>query len=140
MKKLILGLIATVMFAGTSYAQKTEVKTEGRPLIEFEFGRKSKNCGGFGICILRINISPELGAEIIQALLLPGGVLKVAMPPKFYKDHASAFQNGYLVVEEDYVIDRETTKAIGLKDNYTIKTGKYKVEFDKNSNTYNCTF
>lgn len=137
MKKLVFGLIATVMFSATSIAQETPPKDP--PLIEFEFGRKSKNCAGIGVCKFKINLTAENAVMLITALAR-NGKIQARMSPTFYKDNAYGFQNGYLVLEEDYKIDLETTRALGVADNYTIKTGKYLVVFDKSTNTYNCTF
>ena len=138
MKKLVFGLIATVMLSATSFAQETTPK-ENPPLIEFEFGRKSKNCGGIGVCKFKINLTVENAVTLITALAR-NGKIQAVMSPTFYKNNAKAFPNGYLVLEEDYKIDLETTRRLGVADNYTIKTGKYLVVFDKSTNTYNCTF
>src|SRR6478672_455225 len=137
MKKFLFGLIAIVFLSAPMVAQTT---TEKPPLIELEFGRKSMNCGGFGICVLRINVTVEDVVTLVTAIANPAGLINLKMSPTFYKDHSKSFQNGYLVIDEDFRIDLETTRKIGVADGYTIKKGKYQVVFDKSTNTYNCTF
>lgn len=139
MKKFMFGLIATVILSAPIFAQTTPPKEENPPVIELEFGRKSKDCGGFGICKFKIHLTPEVISTLIAAFA-KNGKIQARMSPAFYKNNAKSFPDGYLVVEEDYRIDLETTRAIGVADNYTIRTGRYQVVFDKSTNTYNCTF
>lgn len=113
------------------------------PLIELEWGRKSLNCTGFGICKFRVNLFAEDVVQVATAVLMffrPDGQVKIQMGADYYKKNARVFQNGYLVMDEEFVIDRETMKAVGVSEPYTIKRGKYQVVFDKSTNTYNCTF
>jgi hypothetical protein len=138
MKKLLFGLMATMMLT-ISYAQ-TSVPKEDPPLIELEFGRKSRGCAGFGICKFKVTITVETAVTLITAFARSNGTLTMTMSKDVYLKNIKNFPNNYLQVDEDYIIDRETTKAIGIPDNYTIKTGKYQVVFDKATNTYNCTF
>jgi hypothetical protein len=139
MKKLLFGLIATVFLSAPMFAQDPPPKEDNPPLIELVFGRVSKGCGGFGICRFKIHITTADVVTLVTAFANPGGLL-FKMSPTVYKDNIKSFQNGYLVIEEDYKIDTETCRAVGVADGYTIKKGKYQVVFDKTANTYNCTF
>ncbi len=141
MKKLLFGLIATVTFGSMSYAQKTGDNPAGHvPVIELVFGRASQNCHGFGICRFHINLNADNLSTIATVIANPEQFMTLFMKPDFYKANASKFQNGYLVIEEDFVLDHETSRTIGLPDNYTVRKGKYQIIFDKTTNTYNCTF
>jgi hypothetical protein len=135
MRKFLFGLLAIVLWGAPSIAQNTNP-----PLIQLEFGRKSQNCGGFGICVFRVNATVEDVINLVTVFMSPKSLLMMKMSPTFYKNHIGAFPNGNLVVEEDFVLDPETARAIGATAGYTIKTGQYKVVFDKSTNTYNCTF
>jgi len=138
MKKLLLALIVVLTFTNGSFAQKA---TTGKtPLIEIEFGRKSKDCGGFGICVFRVNIGIEEAVALVNAFANVKGLMDLKMSPQFYKDNIKSFPNGYFLIDEDFTIDLETSRAIGFSKEYTIKKGKYKVALDKSTNTYNCTF
>jgi hypothetical protein len=138
MKKLFFGLLATVILSVPMFAQ--DPPREGDPpLIEIVFGRASKACTGFGICKFKIHITTADVVTLVTAFANPGGLL-FKMSPTVYKNNVKSFQNGYLVIEEDYKIDVETCRAIGVADNYTIKKGNYQIVFDKSTNTYNCTF
>lgn len=137
MKKFLFGLVAVLLLSAPMAAQ---TRTEKPPLIELQFGRVSKGCGGFGICVFKINATVEDVVTLVTAFINPAGVLGFKMSPTFYKDHVKSFPNGYLQIDEDYKIDLETTRKLGVADGYTIKQGKYQVVFDKSTNTYNCTF
>ena len=142
MKKLVFGLMAFMLLSSSVFAQSVPPKDKP-PLIELQFGRKSLDCAGFGICVFRVNLFAEDVAQVASAVLMffrPDGHVKIQMGSDFYKRNAKSFQNGYLVLEEDFEIDRETMRAVGVSDPYTIKRGKYQVVFDKSTNTYNCTF
>lgn len=141
MKKLFFGLIATVFLSAPLFAQDPPPPhDENPPLIELEFGRRSMKCAGFGICIFRIHATTDNVIALVSAFVNPMGLLNLRMSPTYYKNNSKAFSNGYLIVDEDYKIDLETTRKIGVSDGYTIKKGKYQVVFDKTTNTYNCTF
>lgn len=133
MKKLLFGFLASLLLLSA------DVFAQDAPFIQLEFGRKSKNCAGIGICVLKINASLKNVVELINAVS-SNGRIKTSFTPAFYEKNKHHFQDNHIVLEEDYVIDRKTTQAIGVADNYTIKTGKYPVVFDKATNTYNCAF
>lgn len=135
MKKLFFSLLAVVLLSTPMLAQNSNP-----PLIQLEFGRRSMDCGGFGICIFRINATVEDIINIVAVFVSPKNLLTLKMSPTFYKNNAKSFPNGNLLIEEDFRIDSETARAIGVADGYTIKRGQYKVVFDKSTNTYNCTF
>lgn len=133
MKKLLFGLVVTLLMLSAESSSAQELS------VHFEFGRKSQNCGGFGICILRLELKLDLSIPAPLIGLRQGNV-QIKFRPEFYLANKSKFQNGYLVLEEDFVMEQEITKALGLADGHRLKTGKYLVVFDKTTNTYNCTF
>ena len=142
MKRLILAAVMGFCLFGTSTIHAQSQGENGPPVIELVFGRPSKGCLGFGICKFAVHLSRQDIKELatVIALLRPDGSIKVKMPEDVYKSNLGQFKSGYLVVEEDYPIDKATTRAIGAKDGYTIKKGKYAVTLDKSTNTYDFSF
>jgi len=138
MKKFLFGFLATVFLSAPMVAQQTQ--NDDPPVIELVFGRASKDCTGFGICKFKIHLTASDIVTLVTAFSNPKGLLGMKMSPTFYKNNVKSFQDGYLLIEEDYLVDLETTRAVGVADGYTIKKGKYQVVFDKSTNTYNCTF
>ncbi len=112
--------------------------------VYIDWGRQSKGCVGFGICDIKVNMTLQDAVGIVTAV--------VAMNPSFlpeiqlvfdrlyHDNHKAQIQNGYFVIEEDYILSAETTRALKLPAGHRIKAGKYKVVFDSKSNKYNCTF
>jgi hypothetical protein len=138
MKKVLFGLIATVMFGMATYAQ-SETEPKDPPLLEIVFGRVSKGCTGFGICRFRVHVTMQDVQTLATILVMfREGHVELQMSPEFFRDNTQAFQNGYLVIDEDFTLDADATKALGV-DKYTIRTGKYKVDFDKSSCSYTCS-
>jgi hypothetical protein len=123
MKKLLFGLIATVFLSAPMFAQDPPPKEDNPPAFQLEFGRKSMKCGGFGICVFRVNLTVSDVVTLVSAIVNPAGLLTLKMSPTFYKNHIKSFSNGYLIIDEDYSIDLETTRKIGVSDGYTIKKG-----------------
>ncbi|HLA56459.1 MAG TPA: hypothetical protein VK623_10185 [Flavobacterium sp.] len=139
MKKVLFGLIATMMFSTVSFGQSKTTTASKEQSIHLEFGRKSRNCGGFGICVFTIDITwAELAA--ILAGKTADNHIKLTLSDKFYTENKSRFVDGDLVMEEDFALDAGTSRSLGFSDVYTIKKGKYQVVLDSKTNTYNCTF
>ncbi|RZJ36007.1 MAG: hypothetical protein EOO51_02925 [Flavobacterium sp.] len=138
MKKFIFGLIATVLLSGVGIAQ-TRTTTSPSQKIHIEFGRKSKNCEGFGICVCTIDITIEELIALFHARKTSDGRLQIMMSPESYNANKARFSGNYLQVDEDFVVDSNTSRALGFGSDYRIKTGKYTIVFDSSSNTFNCT-
>jgi hypothetical protein len=96
--------------------------------ITLTFGRASKNCKGFGICKATITITLKKGSFVAMnsdghfALLLNNDNMKTIK---------SYFQQDAIILEEDFVLPKEITDKLELKDNYVLKKGKYKVDHRK---------
>lgn len=149
MKKLVL-LFALCAFycadfnaqqVGSRFGSSIELVSESDGLkkaIYIKFGRKSKDCRGFGICIFEITLTVEDAITLITAILQKNRV-HVSFPPKFVAENAEHFKDNKIVIEEDFVLDDNTARALGVKS-YVIKKGVYPVVLNKGTNTYNCTF
>jgi hypothetical protein len=139
MKKVLFGLIATIMLSTVSFGQSKTATASKQQGIHMEFGRKSKNCAGIGICVFTIDITwAELGAML--AGRTADNHIKLTLTNKYYAENKSRFVDDNLVMEEDFALDAATSRSLGFSDVYTIKKGKYQIVLDPKTNTYNCTF
>lgn len=140
MKKLLFGLVATMMLSTFSFGQAKMVPTKEAQKIHIEIGRKSKDCGGLGICVFKIDLTPEELIQIINAFKTVDNQIKISFSQDFYKKNKGKLINNIIVIEEEFKLDEVTSKALGFEKGYTIKPGKYPIVLDDKTNTYNCTF
>ncbi len=142
MKKLLFALLLCVSCFSESLAQASSGGTESS-LIYIDWGRKSKECKGFGICDIKIKVTTADTFGLVS-MILTGGIyipnVEIVFDRQYYDSHKAQFVNGYLVIEEDYVLSSEVTRALKAPGNLKIKAGKYKVNFNASTNKYSCTF
>lgn len=138
MKKMLFGLIATVLLSVSGNANETltlqnlstETKICEQPKIpikiSLEFGRASKDCDGWGICKMDISIDLESAfkatTDIKGKLILEtnnSGIDQI-------KQHFGS--STIIVIEEDFKLSDETSKTLGLKAGYIVKSGKYSIK------------
>lgn len=100
--------------------------------ISIDFGRVSKDCKGFGVCDVDIEIKIELSVRPNggsgTAQIGKDGKLSVAFVKETMTEEtiANYFSNSTFVVEEDFQLPSDVSEQLGTK-NYFIKAGKYKV-------------
>lgn len=139
MKKILFGLIATVMLSFVGNAQKTSSDTQNQTSkIYIEIGRKSKDCGGFGICKFTIDLEIEDILAIINAFKTSNDGLNINFTKEFYNKNERFLNTGFFILDEDFVIDKETSLKLGFKYPKTLKKGKYTIKLDSKTNSYNC--
>jgi|SRR5690606_2086751 len=143
MKKLVFAIIVSFAFVMPSLAQKEEPSQGGGGIkIYIDFGRKSKDCTGLGICTFKAQATVKEVLQLVSAIITwnPIGApdVEITFDRRVYEHHKSQFPNGYLVLEEDYVLDKTTSRALGLPDGHKFKTGKYKLNYNKVTDTYSC--
>lgn len=109
---------------GGDATQKSVVIT-----VEIEFGRKSLDCQGFGVCRGRVS-----GGKGIFTASNREGSFVLGMQEKGLAKIQKRFKNNVIILEEDFVLPIEITKKLKLKEGYTLKTGKYKLKTGKNKN------
>lgn len=142
MKKILFGLIATVMlsFVGNANEFKSNKLLNSDPSLKVDevtkvkinldvtWGRKSKECHGFGIC--DVDVSIEIDNKIGN--LFSGtnnGNFTLEFDEKGLKRINEIFQsNSILTIEEEYVLSEKVCRALELKSGYTLKKGKYKIQ------------
>lgn len=103
-------------------------------------GRKSKQCSGFGICQLEIVITWDELINFFKAQQTNNGKLAVRFGSETYNHNSSKLPNDYFVLEEDFRLESDAAQALGFKNGYTIKKGKYKVTYDNKTKSYNTMF
>lgn len=138
MKNFIFVLLAMLAFSVSGNAQ-TRTSAPNEQKIHLEFGRKSLNCAGFGICIFRIELEVSDVIAIVQAFF-NNGRLQVNLPAAFYDANKSKMVNNVITIEEDFLIPATETSKMGRSTGYTIKRGKYPLVLNPDTNTYSCTF
>lgn len=147
MKNLFLALVATVVFSGgqifsnnienekiinpTSEILKCDsfenIDDSSRDIsISIDWGRRSRDCRGFGICGITITI------DIVFRASSSDGRLVLNFDEKTKKEVMSNFNENSIILEEDFMLPRELTSSLNLKDGYTLKAGKYSIKTTDN--------
>ena len=113
--------------------QINEVKTENitniedatnprvRVSIDVDFGRRSRDCRGFGVCSVTITIE----FSFFQATTNERGNLVLEANQRGLEQVRNHFGSNTITVEEDYVLPADTAKQLGLASGYTIRAGRY---------------
>lgn len=139
MKKMVFGLIATVMLSvsGNANSLKTnsnpelKIKTvetlKARINIDIMWGRKSKNCQGFGIC--GVNISIEIDENKMSGVNNGNGVLSL----EFNETQLTVLKKHFgsseiITISEDYSLSDNVCEKLELKRGYIIKKGEYAIK------------
>jgi len=98
------------------------------------FGRKSKQCLGFGICF----ISTEVVMNASLRLSDDQGTLIMDVPFATMRGYESDFSGPVITIEEQFDVSPEIQKAMGASKPLVIKEGKYK--FYQNKTGYSIYF
>ncbi len=104
--------------------------------ITLDWGRKRKNCRGFGICKISITVEKNYSdkSSIYTATNFDGR-LGLILSEENLKDIEEYFGGEMIILEEDYILPEELIKALQLKQKI-IKKGKYDISFDNNLKKY----
>jgi len=96
--------------------------------IHVRWGRKSRGCKGFGLCIFT-TFDPSIQTERLNyyAGSTDDGHLVLMIKDKGLKEIKNYFGGNTIIIEEDFVLPDEVTKKLKLKKGYTIKKGRYQV-------------
>lgn len=108
-------------------------------------GRKSKSCGGIGICKLtKVKVKVEsIEATVYGNRMFAAGV-NVLDPNRFIlqvdeenmRDIVKEFGGKYLTLEEDLTISAENSAELGLSENFIIKKGIYDLLLNESNGLY----
>ena len=98
--------------------------------IYVHFGRKRRNCTGFGICAAYVNVRNNSGTTSTTIGFSGNRLVYMRWKKKDVKkaDQEKYFKDGIFRVEEDF---NETLEVEGKKVDINLKAGKYKLKEDK---------
>lgn len=139
MKKMVFGLIATVMLSvsGNANSLKTnsnpelKIKTvetlKVRINIDITWGRKSKDCKGFGVCDADVSI--EIDDNKMSGVNYGNGVFSL----EFNKTQLTILKKHFgsseiITISEDYSLSDNVCEKLELKRGYIIKKGEYAIK------------
>jgi len=101
--------------------------------IKLEFGRRSQNCTGFGICIFEINgtfymnDNSTLGTnEAIGNCSIRENKLEISFENMNAETIKQYFQESHFIMEEDFNLPKEVCEKLNIKT-YLIKKGSYPI-------------
>ncbi len=97
--------------------------------IKITWGRKSKGCRGFGICRIVITIDIQFKASVNSR-----GNLVLEANAAGLESVRSHFGSNTITVEEDYPLEAEVARQLGLSGDYTVRAGRYTLQPDGNGN------
>ncbi len=158
MKKLILTFVFSLFLFNSqnAFSQKVDEVTVGATI---DIGRNSTgNCSRFGLCTKKIKVTIKIKVKeisssnrIAQGAFVRDGLKENQFNTFVYNENGrltlfldannfdaikSYMNSNEYIVEEDYVFNED---AIGLKD-FVIKTGKYKINYNKEKDLYFINF
>jgi hypothetical protein len=134
MKKNILLAIVTFMMVLSVNAVFAGPKIN----ISFEFGKRSCDCCGFGLCnfyaIINWNANNPDNSTALSDNAANGSIIAESnkLTLTFYKVSMSAltikkyFGSGYFIVEENLILSNDLCSKLEIS-NYTIKKGRYPI-------------
>ena len=139
MKKMVFGLIATVMFSVNGNANSLEansnheLKTKTvetlkvRINIDITWGRKSKDCKGFGVC--DVDVSIEIDENKMSGVNNGNGVFSL----EFNENQLTVLKKHFgsseiITISEDYNLSDDVCEKLELKRGYIIKKGEYSIK------------
>lgn len=158
MKKLILTFVFSLFLFNSQnvFSQKVDEVTVGATI---DIGRNSTgNCSRFGLCTKKIKVTIKIKVKdisssnrIAQGAFVRDGLKENQFNTFVYNENGrltlfldannfdaikSYMGSSEYIVEEDYIFSED---AIGLK-NYVVKTGKYKINYNKEKDLYFINF
>jgi hypothetical protein len=109
-------------------------KADGSVTTVWTIGRKSKNCNKLGICKLK---KVKIKVESIEATvydnkmfaadvkILNANNFTLQIDEENMRDIRKEYGGEYLILEEDYVIEKAESDNLNLSNDFTIKAGQY---------------
>ncbi len=120
---------------GTKIENNTNIEDATNPRVRLtitvDFGRRSRDCNGFGVC----RVTATLEISFFQATTNERGNLVLEANQRGLEQVRNHFGSNTITVEEDYVLPADTAKQLGLASGYTIRAGRYTLT-DNGSGTY----
>ncbi len=125
--KLLVPVLLLFMISGPMLETLSAQNKPGLDLkVHVEWGRKSKGCHGFGICIFIESI--ELTGVLFARLLPDEDVLLLNVPMEMVRKSPEQFDQEAFIMEEDFMISDEVSKSLGAQRSLVIPRGKYPID------------
>lgn len=131
--RILLSILVLLLIVGPMVE---DLKAQDRKIyldfnVHIEFGRKSKGCTGFGLCIFITDIS--VGGDISARYLPKKNLLHIEFPTALVKQHPDQFENDLFTMEEDLIVSDETSRDLGSDVSLIIPKGTYEIERTESS-------
>ncbi len=98
--------------------------------LEVEWGRRSKDCRGFGVCSAMI--ITEIQHDRTVMLRSDRDMLSLDVPHSIAEKFQEQFEGTEFGVEEDFVFSEEISEKLRCKELIVLKQGFYRMEkFDE---------
>jgi len=125
-------LIALLLLPGLSWSMPSKsIIIEIYIKIRVEFGRMSKDCKGFGLCIVVEDKQLEVNARMGYSQ--KENILQIEFPEAMVKDNPDQFEGEVFRMDEDFEMSAELSEVLGSSDRIIIPKGKYQGEWIKDS-------
>ncbi|HET8884767.1 MAG TPA: hypothetical protein VFM70_00290 [Salinimicrobium sp.] len=106
--------------------------------ITVDWGRKSKDCEGFGICGIVIDI--DIPMDTFFSFKKDGRrSLELFFQKEKHKEIVKYFGGERIILEEGYTLDLKTSQKLGFEKAYTIEKGEYPIVYDAKQGFYKIT-
>ncbi len=93
--------------------------------IDLRFGSYSRDCRGFGICLIFDPFGPDPSTNSV--ISTEGGIVKIEIPLSKAKENPDLFKGDYFIMEEAYEIPFSICKKIGLEYSVVLPKGQHKL-------------
>ncbi|HNS12265.1 MAG TPA: hypothetical protein PKM97_06585 [Bacteroidia bacterium] len=109
--------------------QSCKAETAGTKItliFDIEWGRRSRDCRGFGIC--RFHVDGQIELERPVKVSLENNIMELEVPLDIAKKNPNQFDNDMFIMEEDFEVDREISKEFGSQKSLILPAGKYRMK------------
>ncbi|TAH42794.1 MAG: hypothetical protein EYC69_04285 [Bacteroidetes bacterium] len=117
---LILFFVASPLIE-TAKAQSPETLSLSFS-VHIEFGRRSRDCRGLGICWF---VFKDFDVNATARLQPNKNQLQILFPMEFVKTNPAQFENDVFIQEEDFQLPKETSFTLGSDRPLLIPKGEY---------------
>ncbi len=126
-KVIIILMLGFMMFEPMVQSCKAEASSTRVTLVfDLEWGRKSRDCSGFGICFSLVDWKAE--PKSLVRISLENNNLEFEVSQESVKKNPDQFSNDVFIMEEDYEMDKDVSKAFGSDKPLIIPAGKYRIK------------
>lgn len=114
-------------FQEQALAQERRVRFELG--VEISFGRKSRDCTGFGLCIFITDFS--VTATPSARLLPDESVVQLMLPHEYAIKYNEQVGGDRFLMEEDLQLAQDVSKELGSEEKIILRRGEYPIKKTK---------